>query len=180
MGVRDLSLALFFLMIPAICCGQAYKWVDERGVVYFTDEITKVPEKYRATVQELELGEERQEREEGKEGIQAPQKRGTEDYKDRLGRGEDYWRARVEEWRKRLQALEERLEALRTKYNELTERYNSSKSSVERTMVRNEREKIKEEMDQIRVRIAEAKEVLEKKIPEEGALFRAKPEWTKP
>ena len=34
-------------------------------------------------------------------------------------------------------------------------------------------------MDQCRIQIEEAKEMLEKKIPEEANLYEAKPEWVK-
>jgi hypothetical protein len=35
-------------------------------------------------------------------------------------------------------------------------------------------------MDELRVQIGQAKEMLEKKIPEEASLYGAKPEWIKP
>jgi hypothetical protein len=35
-------------------------------------------------------------------------------------------------------------------------------------------------MDELRVQIGETKEILEKKIPEEASLYKAKPEWIKP
>lgn len=34
-------------------------------------------------------------------------------------------------------------------------------------------------MDQSRIQIEEAKEMLEKKIPEEADLYKAKPDWVK-
>ena len=112
------------------------------------------------------------------EGESTP-KRKEETYKDRLGRGEDYWKGRVEEWRKKLRELQDRLEILRAKYNELTERFNDSKSTAERGNLRKERDQIKNEMDQRKIQIEEAKNMLEKKIPEEAELYKAKPEWVK-
>jgi hypothetical protein len=47
-------------------------------------------------------------------------------------------------------------------------------------MIRNDREQIKNQMDELRGQIAETKEMLERKIPEEASLYRAKPEWVKP
>ena len=47
-------------------------------------------------------------------------------------------------------------------------------------MIRNDREQIKSQMDDLRAQIAETKEMLEKKIPEEASLYGAKPEWVKP
>jgi predicted nuclease with TOPRIM domain len=71
------------------------------------------------------------------------------------------------------------VDALRIKYNELTEKFNSSKSSVERATLRKEREDIRAEMNEHKNRIEEAKVMLEKKIPQEADLYKAKPEWIK-
>jgi len=175
--MKTLTLILLFLFTATLSYAQIYKWVDEKGIVHFTDDITQIPEKHRGTVQELES---REEKIETKEEGEAPQKKQADSYKDRLGRGEEYWKGRVEESRKKLQSLQEKVETLRLKYNELTEKFNTSKSSAERAMIRNDREQIKNQMDELRVQIGEAKEMLEKKIPEEASLYRAKPEWIKP
>ncbi len=175
--MKTLTLILLFLFTATLSYAQVYKWVDEKGIVHFTDDITQIPEKYRRTVQEVEVKEEKIET---KEEGEAPQKKQADSYKDRLGRGEEYWKGRVEESRKKLQSLQEKVESLRLKYNELTEKFNTSKSSAERAMIRNDREQIKNQMDELRVQIGEAKEMLEKKIPEEASLYRAKPEWIKP
>lgn len=175
--MKTLTLILLFLFTATLSYAQVYKWVDEKGIVHFTDDITQIPEKYRRAIQEVEVI---QEKIETKEEGEAPQKKQADSYKDRSGRGEEYWKGRVEESRKKLQSLQEKVESLRLKYNELTEKFNTSKSSVERAMIRNDREQIKNQMDELRVQIGEAKEMLEKKIPEEASLYRAKPEWIKP
>ena len=176
-NMRLIPFLLFILFSTTLSYGEVFKWVDEKGQVHFTDDVTRIPEKYRKAIQEIQLKEDN---EEAKTESAPPQKKQGDDYKDRLGRGEEYWKGRVEEWRKKLQSLQERLESLRLKYNNLTEKFNTSTSSVERATIRNEREQIKDQMDQLRAQIGEAKETLEKKIPEEAALYRAKPEWTRP
>ena len=175
--MKTLTLILLFLFTATLSYAQVYKWVDEKGIVHFTDDITRIPERHRRTLEEVEVKEQKIET---KEEGEAPQKKQADSYKDRLGRGEEYWKGRVEESRKKLQSLQEKVESLRLKYNELTEKFNTSKSSVERAMIRNDREQIKNQMDELRVQIGEAKEMLEKKIPEEASLYRAKPEWIKP
>ena len=82
-------------------------------------------------------------------------------------------------WRKKLREYQNSLETLRAKYNELTMRYNDSKSTAERGTLRIERDQIKSEMDQFRIQIDEAKNMLDKKIPEEADLYKAKPDWVK-
>ncbi len=173
---RVLVIILFAFFISEISFAEVYKWVDEKGVVFFTDDITQIPEKYRPKAEKIGLPEEK---EEIKGEGELKSKKKEEIYKDRMGRGEDYWKGRVEEWRKKLRESEGRLEALRTKYNQLTERYNDSKSTAERGNLRKERDQVKNEMDQCKIQIEEAKEMLEKKIPEEADLYKAKPEWVK-
>lgn len=172
---RILFIILFLLFVSDFSFAEVYRWVDEKGVVYFTDDFTLIPEKYRTKAQKMGLPEGK---EETKAEAESPQKK-EDPYRDRTGRGEDYWKRRVEEWRKKLMDSQVKLEALRVKYNVLTERFNDSKSTAERANIRKERDQVKSEMDQINAQIEETKEMLEKKIPEEADLYKAKPEWIK-
>jgi Tfp pilus assembly protein PilO len=173
---RILFVILVAFLISGISFAQVYKWVDEKGVTHFTDDMTQVPEKYRPKAESLDAP---QEKEEIKgEGEVAPQKK-EDSYKDRLGRGEDYWKGRVDEWRKKLGELQDKLGVLRNKYNGLTERFNDSRSTAERASLRRERDQVKNEIDQCNSQIEEARGILEKKIPEEAELYKAKPEWIK-
>ncbi len=168
------------LILSIIFCGsssfaQIYKWVDEDGGVHYADDFTKVPEKYRRDMMKVEgvdLGQ-------GRGGNESVPKNKEDNYKDRLGRGEDYWRRRVDEAKDRMKSLQEKGESLRLKYNELTTRYNETRSSVERAGLRNERDQTKQEMDKNKVDVEEVKKNLEKKIPEEAEFYKAKPEWMK-
>jgi hypothetical protein len=172
---------ILFITILLVCFfsdflfAEVYRWVDDKGVVYFTDDITLVPEKYRPKTEKRGVSEHQ---EETRVENESPKKK-DEPYRDRLGRGEEYWKGRVEEWRRKLKESQVKLEALRLKYNELTERFNDSKSSAERGNIRKERDQVKSEMDQSKIHIEEAKEVLERKIPEEADLYKAKPEWVR-
>ncbi len=177
---------LFFFLTASILLGtlagteaQVYRWVDEKGVIHFTDDMSQVPERYRASVTgEGDYSPEPSiERDEAKP--KPPEKKESA-YTDTAGRGEAYWRGRVKEWKEKLAQAEERLEALRSRYNELTEKYNASRHSGERLTIRNQRELLKAEIDKCRAQIKEAKAMLEEKIPEEARLFRARPEWIMP
>ena len=172
---RIVFVILCVLFVSNFSFAEVYRWVDDKGVVYFTDDITLIPEKYRPKAERMGLPEGK---DETKVEGESPQKK-EEPYRDRLGRGEDYWKGKVEEWRGKLRESQVKLEALRVRYNALTERFNDSKSSAERANIRKEREQVKSEMDQLNVQIEEAKEMLEKKIPEEADLYKAKPEWVK-
>ncbi len=174
---RFLVAILSTFFISQLSFAEIYKWVDEKGVVHFTDDMTQVPEKYRAKTEEI--GESGGEKEGTKGEGQIAPKGKEEASQDQLGRGEAYWKGRVEEWRRKLGEERDRLRTLELKYNELIMRFNESKSSVERGEIRKESDQVKNEMDQCRIQIEEAKDMIEKKIPEEGALYKAKPEWVK-
>jgi chromosome segregation ATPase len=173
---RLLTIILFAFFISESSFAEVYKWVDEKGVVYFTDDITLVPEKYRPEAEKIGFPDKKEETK--GEGELTPKKK-EEAYRDRLGRGEEYWKGQVEGWRKKLRELQDRSELLRVKYNELTERFNDSKSSVERGSLRRERDQVKNEMDQCKIQIEDAKVMLEKKIPEDAEFYKAKPEWVR-
>ena len=190
--MKTLSVIFFFMLSTSIAFSQAYKWVDEKGNVHFTDDYSQIPEKYRAGSERRQMPagavepkltekDESRSTEKGEpKSSEPPSSQKKEDaYKDRLGRGEDYWRGTVEKWRRQLTTSQDRVDALRIKYNELTEKFNSSKSSVERATLRKEREDIRAEMNDHKNRIEEAKVMLEKKIPQEADLYKAKPEWIK-
>ncbi len=181
--MKRIFCILLFLFSTEFSFAEVYKWVDEKGVVHFTDDFIQIPEKYRPKVETSGSSEERVETRIESEPLsdkKDEKARPREDtYRDRIGRGEEYWKGRVGEWNKKLKESQEKVNDLRVKYNELTERFNASKSSAERMNLRKERDQIKNEMDRYKTQIEEAKVMLEKKIPEEAQVFKAKPEWIK-
>jgi hypothetical protein len=173
-----LAIILFILLAFEVSFAEVYKWVDEKGVSHFTDDIMQVPERNRNKLEITESPEEAV-KEEPQEDRGATLKGKEETQGDRLGRGESYWKGRVEEWKNKLRERQDQLETLRTKYNDIVMRHNESKNVAERLNLRKERDQVKNEMDQCKVQIEEAKEMLEKKIPEEADLYKARPEWVK-
>jgi chromosome segregation ATPase len=171
-----LFILLLVLLISQTALAQVYKWIDEKGVTHFTDDITQVPEQNRPKVESVEVPQDI--RNAKSEGEIAPERK-EDPFKDQLGRGEDYWKRRVDEWKGKLRELQSKFEVLRAKYNELTDKHNDSKTQIVRTELRRERDQVKIEMDQCKTQIEEARSMLEKKIPEEAALYKAKPEWVK-
>jgi hypothetical protein len=176
-------ILLFFLLSAAPSFAQVYKWVDEKGGVHFTDDFAQVPEKNRGRVERLgtlEEGVNAKSENEPASKKKVEETRPREDpYRDQTGRGEAYWKGRVEESMKKLKGAQEKLNDLRVKYNDLTEKFNQSKNQAERNSLRKERDQIKAEIDRYRAEVEEAKNMLDKKIPEEAEMFKAKPEWIK-
>jgi hypothetical protein len=58
MRIRILSLGviIIFLLFSGSSSAQIFKWTDEKGSVYFSDDISKVPEKYRSSIESKSQG----------------------------------------------------------------------------------------------------------------------------
>ena len=59
MKVRNiLTIALFLCTIPALSVSaDMFRWVDEKGVVHFTDNLHNIPQKYRASATRIKARE---------------------------------------------------------------------------------------------------------------------------
>lgn len=86
-----LSIIILSLYFNVESFSEVYKWIDEEGVIHFSDDLTPIPEKYRSKIEKMGFSYEEGKKEE------LTEKRVNE--KDQLGRGEEYWRSRVEEWK---------------------------------------------------------------------------------
>ena len=49
------ALTVSLLMIPFLGHAEVYKWVDEKGTVHFTDDNSRIPEKYGQQVEKRSL-----------------------------------------------------------------------------------------------------------------------------
>jgi hypothetical protein len=185
-------LVLLVLAIPSMALlqpghAQIYKWRDDKGVVHFTDDPGSIPEKYQGKAQTAPVESPPAVSPQPPPSPRAapslpassPSAKTSDGYRDSAGRDESYWRNRVDQWKKNLTSAQEKEQALRLRYNQLTERVNATKDQGERYKLRQERDQLKVEIDQQRANIEEAKRMLEKTIPDEAALFKARPEWVR-
>jgi chromosome segregation ATPase len=51
-------LLWFFFLPPFLFAGEIYRWTDEKGVVYFTDDFSKIPPQYQKQFEKREVKEE--------------------------------------------------------------------------------------------------------------------------
>ena len=58
---RIAVIILFILFISEICFAEVYRWMDEKGAIHFTDDITQVPERYRSKTEEIGFSQFRRE-----------------------------------------------------------------------------------------------------------------------
>ncbi len=174
MGKHLLIQILLLLAFSVPGFAQVYGWTDDKGDSHFTDDFTLIPERYRSHAKKIETGDAG-----SNTTLETKKDSDPKAYRDRMGRGEEYWTRRMQEYRSQIKALEEKNERLRSKYNDLTTKYNDSRSSVERASLRQERDQVKNEMDENRNQIERARVMLDKRIPEEAELEKAKPDWIK-
>ena len=56
---RILFTILFVFFVSEFSFAEVYRWVDDKGVVHFTDDIIQVPEKYRPKAERMGLSEDK-------------------------------------------------------------------------------------------------------------------------
>jgi clan AA aspartic protease (TIGR02281 family) len=86
---------LIALALPA--SAEMYKWVDEKGTVHFTDDISSIPEKYREGIEERETSERTPDQEVREKPAPAPAQKTSEPegFEVHLVRRHELWFAEV-------------------------------------------------------------------------------------
>ena len=173
---KMLILFILLIFISPAYAATTYKWIDEKGVVGFTDDFSIIPPAYRDQVS-AEVMEETpsagiaaspqatpQKIEEGKTGI--------------YGLDETYWRERVRPWKDQLQEATENYERVHKTFMEsadvLSQRRYGSRTQVKMNII--ELDRLNMERMGYGAQIEEAKERLEK-ISKEAQEAKADPEW---
>jgi len=176
---------------------EVYRWVDEKGTVHFADDLTLVPERYQGQVQKKAAPQEpppppippstrlpekvtpQKMRPEKPKIEKKPESVPVQ--KDILGRGEEWWKARVKEWEGKLSKAqknhETELNALKAKEKELEES-KFKPDSLKRKLkadIKALGEKVKEWENQAK----EARNMLDIVLPKEAEEYRADPRWLK-
>ncbi|MDI7259950.1 MAG: DUF4124 domain-containing protein [Thermodesulfobacteriota bacterium] len=185
--MKRMRLFIFIVLTLSVWMASAqeiYRWVDEKGIIHFADDFTLVPEKYRDQIQKRKSSEKPSpptpripKRPEPSETTES-----APEQKDLLGRGEDWWRAKVKEWndklfnaqknydhaRAALRAKEKELEDSKFKPDSLKRRLKAEIKELEGKVKEREREK------------DEAGNMVEKILPKQAEDNRADPAWLKP
>lgn len=186
--MRKAILILYFVLTlaPKIAFGQEiYRWVDEKGTIHFADDFTLVPEKYRNQVQKRRPSEKPSPLPTrppiGSEAT-GPTTESTPEKKDLLGRGEEWWRAKMKEWNDKLRNAQKNYDLvysdLRQKEKELADA-KFKPDSLKR--------KLKSEIKELEVKVKErererdeVKNMVEKVLPKQAEGDKADPAWLKP
>ena len=180
-GLFLISMTLLMLSFPVL--GQeVYKWVDERGTLHFTDDLTLVPEKYRDQVEKKKPPKETSPSEASQEDESKTQPPSSPEKKDLQGRGEDWWRAKAKEWNDRLQNAQknydEASQALKAKEQQRED--SKFKPHSQRKRLGREEKDLEEKAKEREKELEEVKEMVEKTLPKQAEDYHADPEWLKP
>ncbi len=152
-----------------------YQWTDGKGVVYITDDLNKIPEKYRPNALRLETAPGAEETPGGSRqqpGVSSPS-----------GYSDDAREAGLKaEWQMRLKVAKQRLADLEQRYRELEEKRNTllqgwggvASGHIEG---REEAARIEDEMKQVQKEINSARNEIEVVIPEEARKAGVPPGW---
>jgi predicted nucleic acid-binding Zn-ribbon protein len=170
-----LLITAILLFASAARTGEVLKWVDERGVVHFTDNAASVPEKYRKQIDRRELPEEMGTSSEATREV----KETGQEPRDRYGRGEDYWGKKANEVKNQLGQAQKEYERIRLQFNDLVAEYNATRSRAKRRQYQKRIESLQQELNHRRQDMEEAKELLEETLPEEAKRAGAPAEWVK-
>ena len=180
-----LLILIGLIFYCAVSWGQEiYQWVDEKGTLYFTDNLSLVPEKYRNQVQKKRPPKEpspplspqvsKEEEMEEKPGS-APERR------DLIGRGEEWWRTKTKEWNVKLLNAQKNYETAYADFKKKEKELEESKlkpKSFQRKL-KSETKALEEKANDWKKQMEQAKNMLEKGLPKEAEEFKADPDWIK-
>ncbi len=180
-------ILLGLILFSSSALGQGgYKWVDEKGTVHFTDDLSQVPDKYRDQISETKpqgkpvlspSGEPPKSTGEEKK-IQPPSESASEE-KDLLGRGEDWWRATAKKWNEKLETAQKDYQKAFKEWKLKEQELESSKfkpDSLKRKL-KLELNALEEKVRGCENQVEEAKNMVENVLPEQARKYGANPDW---
>ena len=170
-----MSILALLVLVSTGYGGTIYKWMDKDGVVNFTNDENRIPSEYGNQVQKLEFGGPHEKPNPALPPVSAEKK--EEAKVDIYGKGEDYWRAKVQPWEKQLQEATENIEIIARQINERAKE--ETGKTLSRTQVKIDlayRNELLEEISEYQAQIRKANEMLNK-ITQEAKEAKARPEW---
>jgi len=172
-----LSIFMVLFLVSGINAATIYKWVDEKGVIHFTDEYENVPAAYRDQAKKETV--------EDSPKVATPPPSRAPSRKEEvsagpLGQNEAYWRDKVRPWKEKLAEAETKSENANAKYMEKSEQLSQRRfgSRTQYKMDIIELDRLNVERKKYGTEMNEANEML-KKISREAEEAGANPEWLK-
>jgi DNA repair exonuclease SbcCD ATPase subunit len=170
-------LLILLIFVSSAYADTFYKWVDEQGVVNFTDDYNKVPLTFHNRVEKEFL------QEEGtpiiSQGIISKIKEQIRT--DIYGRDETWWKEKVRLWRERLKEATENYDKVYSEFMGQAERLVQVKfgSKTQYQMVSYVLSGLTQQLEEYRAQITKAEEMLDE-LSKEAEEAKANPEWLEP
>lgn len=167
--LRSIGMLVFSMAIgPAVLAFAVvyYEWTDDAGVIHLTDDVSKIPSKYRGRVQEVTVPDTQPSPENQPSDTpqpSSPSSTRTEDV-DLKGHNKQWWQQRLQEWRGRKATAEQNLAKARDRYNRL---YSSHEPLGD----------VRQEIEQYETDIRGADRMIDDVIPDEARKAGAPPGW---
>ena len=172
--MKNILIILAVLVLTSTgTAGEYFKWVDERGVVHFTNVPSSVPEEYKGKAERRVMPSEK----ETPSGSTQESAVATEEPKDRFGRGRDFWVNWTNEARNRLIRAQNDYNRLQREYRQTQRDLDEAVSTAQRDALKNKRDSLRVQMERRREDIQKAREELEVKIPQAASMAGAPAEW---
>jgi hypothetical protein len=181
-------VALILVGLSTFCSSafgqEVYRWVDEKGTVHFADDLSLVPERYREQVQKKRPPEKPTSLPSpgGSEGSEVKEKsESAPERKDLLGRGEEWWRAKVKEWNDKFVSAQKNFDATFTEWKAKEKELEESKFKPDsfKRKLKTDIKALEEKSKEWEQKREEAKNMLEKVLPKQAQDYRADPDWLK-
>jgi hypothetical protein len=158
--------------------GSLYEWTDDRGVVNVTDDLSKVPDKYRSRAKKLGSsgagpagqGAVSPQMPSPAEVVPGPAAQSDEDRKAQ-------WQRRMRDAKQRLAAAEDRYRQLNQQKTNMTSQWGSSGASLPPQEVLDQMAQIDRDLERAKGDINDAKNMVEVIIPDEARKAGIPPGW---
>jgi len=188
--------AFMILVLTVLVVGaqaaEVYKWVDDKGVVNFTDDYNKIPPAYRTQIKLEGKVEEPPAAPSGAGAspgapapvpVQTPAVAGQAPgsaQTDRYGLGEAYWRDRAKPWKEKYREASQKYDEANKRYQEKADELSQRRfgSPTQYKMNIAQLDQIKVEREGYKAEMTEAEEAL-KKIAKDAQESGGNPEWVK-
>jgi hypothetical protein len=155
-----------------------YQWKDDQGVVNVTDDMDKVPPKYRSTAtQLLQPGVDKEEQRSGEARKEQSQNVDTGSSLDRDEIRKAEWQQKMLDAKNRLMVAEERYSRLEQRKNELMSRTGSSGAALPTQEMLDEMNSLTGELAKAKIDVDNARNEIEVTIPDQARRAGIPPGW---
>ncbi len=147
-----------------------YEWTNGEGGVHITDDLGEVPERYRSKVRKIEMPQGREVG--GGQASGSPSGVATEEQE---AAAKAMWQNRLREWKQQRADAEKQYQKLEQERTSLLGvRGSAALAPIEN---RQKAEQLQQQMEKVQQEINEARDMVEKVIPEEARRAGVPPGW---